>query len=659
MLITTRTIDRLYDHAIIDNESYQHESKLARHYRVSGHFLATMIRFNFYFPPKHDVTWGGRFFQYAFPAQSEDATDEAVGFALDSQAYAVQVTGARGFHAEAAAARFSRTVAARYYGDGPRRIYGYLYGGSGGSLQVIGAMEGSKGIWDGAVPFVQAIPISAPNNLSIRAMASLVLRGKATDIEKALAPGGSGDPLALLNAVERDVLREVTRLGVPIQAWEDFSTASDTKTLANLTSEVIRVIDPTYADDFWIKPGYLGTEKSALGDIFRNATVSFEAIVEETVTDGAGIPVSMILETTHGLPPPKAWVNEFYDFTILAPNGSILGVLAGKFDRITKTATINSSINSSSNTQYLPWSLAKGAKVRVDNQWSLAMRAYYRHQVPDGAGFYGFDQLRKPDGSPKFPQRQIDASRKISEGTTGGATHSGRIYGKIIVIQNLMDSDAFPWHADWYRSQVKGTLGTRFDDNYRLWYNENTEHNYDGPEGTRNRGALVVQYRGICQQALRDLSAWVEEGTPPPSSTSYRVAEDSSIRMPASAAERGGIQPTVRLAVEGGRCFEAQVGQSVTFRATVSAPPGAGKVVSVEWDFFGQGCYAPGSLAAPGETVDVSASFTYQKEGAYIVGLRATSQREGDSSTVYARVMNLDRISVKVGRPGPETRLRL
>ncbi|KAF6795378.1 pkd domain containing protein, partial [Colletotrichum musicola] len=500
--ITSRTIDRLYDHAVIDNESYQ--SIPARHYRVSGHFVATMVRFNFYLPPKQ--AWGGRFFQFAFPVQTENATDETVGFALDSQAYAVQVNGVRGFHAEAAAARFSRRIAARYYDAGSRRIHGYLYGGSGGSLQVIGAMEGSTGIWDGAVPFVQAIPVSAPNNLAIRAMASLVLRGKAAGIQNALAPGGSGDPFALLDAVERDVFREVTNLGVPIQTWEDFSKASDTKTLAVLTNEIIRVMDPTYADDFWTKPGYLGTEQSFLGDIFRDAMVNFEATLKEVVLDDAGIPVTMTLETTQDPLPPTVCGKEFYDFAILAPDSSILGVLIGKFDPITKISTIDNRSNTHDICS-VTRSLIKGTRIRIDNKWSLAMRAYYRYQVPDDPGYYGFDQLRQADGSPKFPQRQIDASRKIATGTSGGATHSGRINGKVIVIQSLMDSDAFPWHADWYRSQVKRALGARFDDNYRLWYNENTDHSYEGPKEPSTRGAFIVQYRGICQQALRDLSA--------------------------------------------------------------------------------------------------------------------------------------------------------
>ena len=46
-----------------------------------------------------------------------------------------------------------------------------------------------------------------------------VLRDKMDDIVDALEPGGSGDPYATLNAEQRLVLQEVTRLGFPIKSW--------------------------------------------------------------------------------------------------------------------------------------------------------------------------------------------------------------------------------------------------------------------------------------------------------------------------------------------------------------------------------------------------------------------------------------------------------
>ncbi|KAI8305422.1 hypothetical protein K4K61_005334 [Colletotrichum sp. SAR11_59] len=637
-IMTKDSIDPIYSCPVIDRES--HHNSPAVHIQIAGHFENTRIRFNFYFPPKE--SWDGRFFQLVFPTQSEHATPEAIGFALASHAYAVQVTGARGFEAEAAAAELSRIIARSYYDEPLRRIYGYIHGDSGGSFQVIGAMERSRGIWDGAVPFVQAVPISAPNNPSIRAMAGLVLRKKARDIQKALKPGGSGDVFAVLNSVEKDVLIEVTKVGISLSTFEDFAAATDASTLALLTNPIVNMLDPTYANDFWSKTGYLGTEPSPLGDIFRRARVSFEATVRHVTVDLAGVPIKIQL---HTVPPSAANLDEYwYDFTVYSSSNAILGLLTGTFSAITKVATFDLK-RVGQNDNSLLKCLSRGTMLNIDDSRSLAMRAYYRYQVPERPGFYGFDHLREPKGSSIYPRRTVDVSARLAEGTSD-SIHHGDIKGKIIIVQNLADSDAFPWHADWYRGQVKQALGDQFDNTYRLWFNENSDHDYEGPKDSQK--SRVVPYRGMVQQALRDLSAWVEKGVQPPNPTSYSVGEDNSIQVPSAAHERGGIQPTVSLTVEGKQKFGARVGQVVNFQATVEVPPGAGKVVFVEWDFFGKGRFTYGHLGVPSSKVHVNAAFAYNTPGNFIVGLRVTSQREGDLRTPYTKIMNLARVSVDV-----------
>ncbi|KAF9874457.1 hypothetical protein CkaCkLH20_08020 [Colletotrichum karsti] len=636
VLVTADNIDPIYNLPVIDHES--HRVIPVEHYHVAGHFKNTEIRFNLYFPP--ESTWHGRFFQLAFPTQSDEATDETIGFAFESHAYAVQVTGTHGFQAEAAAAEFSRKIAIQHYGNCPRHVYGYIYGGSGGSLQVIGAMEKTIGIWDGAVPFVQAVPVSAPNNLCIRNMASLVLRQKASCIQETLKPGGSGDPFSVLNPLEKHVLQEAAELGVPIEAWEDFSSISDTSTLSLLTNSIIRYTDPEYMDDFWTKPGHLGTEPGPLGDFIRNSLVSFESIVRHVILGADGMRLSVELETASS---HITSANDWYDFTILSSKNTKLGILTGTFCQVNKIAVFDQ--RSREQTPLLEM-IAPGTRLLIDNKWSIAMRAYYRYQVPDRPGFYGFDRFRGPDGSSIFPKRPHDASKRLSEGASGGSTHTGKIQGKVIVVQNLLDTDAFPWHADWYRSQVKQSLGTEFDDNYRLWYNENADHDYDGPR--KGRAALVVPYRGMVQQALRDLSLWVENNVPPPVSTSYSLSDHNAISVPQTAAERGGIQPVIHLKVEGCTKFKARVGQSIKFHAIIDVPPGAGKVALVEWDFFGKGRYTPGCFEASGPNFHATAVFTYNASGRFIVGLRAVCKRQDQMNSRYARVMNLSRVSVVV-----------
>ncbi|MEU0649571.1 hypothetical protein [Streptomyces umbrinus] len=158
----------------------------------------------------------------------------------------------------------SRVKAADLLVQEPGRIFGYIYGGSGGSYQTIGAMENTTGVWDGAVPFIPGVPTSTPNNFFVRAFARLVLQDDAEQIADAVSPGGSGDPYTGLSEVERAVLREVTRMGVPLRAWQDPSYVlglHDPQGLLGFAG-VVRAMDPTYMDDFWSKPGYLGTEQS-------------------------------------------------------------------------------------------------------------------------------------------------------------------------------------------------------------------------------------------------------------------------------------------------------------------------------------------------------------------------------------------------------------
>jgi hypothetical protein len=547
MWVSADCVDPLYSRPVIDN--VVDLTSPVPHRKVSGHFDGTEKRFNFYFPPKGQ--WEGRFFHLVYPTQDEIATDEAVSFGVASGAYTVQTNGGGGYRVDAAAAKFAKSVAASYY-ISPEPIHGYLYGGSGGSFQTIGAIENCAGVWHGAVPFIPGVPTSIPNNFFVRAMARFVLKDKAPQIADAVRPGGSGDPYAGLNNVERAVLLEVTRMGVPLRAWEDYKYLlglHDPQGLLGFAS-VVQGLDPTYADDFWTKPGYLGTEQSALGDRFRAAAM---------------------------------------------PN----------------------------------------------NRWSLALASYHRHQVPKRPGFYAWDHLRGPDGRPIYPQRPIEIGPLISRGAAGGGTHTGAIQGKIIVVANLLDVDAYPWHADWYSARVRESLGQqRYDDNFRLWYNDNADH--IGP-----RTARLVQYEGMLQQALRDLTAWVERGIAPARSTRYGLV-DSQVRVPDDAAGRQGVQPVVELTVNGAAWIDVAAGQTLTFVAKVQVPPAAGKVVATEWDFDGTGNFTAWPFGGPRPMVEVSVPFTYTTPGLYFPALRATSQREGDPSTPFAKVQNLGRVRVVV-----------
>ncbi|MFF1720471.1 hypothetical protein [Streptomyces sviceus] len=190
---------------------------------------------------------------------------------------------------------------------------------------------------------------------------------------------------------------------------------------------------------------------------------------------------------------------------------------------------------------------------------------------------------------------------------------------------NLLDTDACPWPGDWYRARVKEALGARYGDDFRLWYNDNADH-IEGPvRGVRT--AQIVEFTGMLQQALRDLSAWVEKGVEPPRTTAYDVT-DGQIEVPEHAAARRGIQPVIDLTVAGTDRIEVRAGTPVTFKARIDVPPGAGRVVHTAWDFTGTGDYTAKPFGPPRQTVEVRQTFSYTKPGTYFpVSKRPHSER--------------------------------
>ncbi|SMH44212.1 Ig-like domain (group 3) [Rathayibacter oskolensis] len=273
--ITAECVDPLYTRPVIDSET--DETAPVPHHRVSGHFEGTNIQFTIYLHPEAEKEkWDGRFFQYTYPTtftpgtNTSWANDRAIEFSLASGGYTVQAGNdflSLGYRHDAAAAKFAEQIAAKYY-DSDREIFGYLYGPSGGSLQTVGAAENVQGVWQGFVPVVQAVPNPNSYPANGRSAAELILADKANDISDALLPGGSGDPYATLDEAEKAMLTELHLLGIPWQAWENpaYLLGYDTRYFgAGLDSDTPLAYDPTYVDDFWNAPGYLGTEESSLG----------------------------------------------------------------------------------------------------------------------------------------------------------------------------------------------------------------------------------------------------------------------------------------------------------------------------------------------------------------------------------------------------------
>jgi hypothetical protein len=638
--VTADSIDPQFAQAYVQVNELRQQP--APHRYVHGGFKGTDARFSFYFPDKE--RYQGRFFHNTYPmATTSDigpfpiAFDVAIGnlgFTLDSGAYYVQTNlgGAdrappadpaiAAYRVNAAAAKYSRVFAVQLYGQ--HRPYGYLFGGSGGSYQVMGAAENTSGVWDGFVPYVLGSPNSIPSMFTVRMHALRVLRqrNRFPAVMEAINPGGSGNPYAELNQEEADALKEATSLGYPPRGWWNHETL--TSGYFYNVAPLIPLLDPGYVEDFWSKSGYLGSDPSSQ---IKAARFQFETRVTQVIE---GFPKQLVLADV-----PK---RDLADAHLVLLSGAAAGksIPLAAIDGTTvgfAFAADHAAINA----------IQPGDQVRIDNSWVLALQTYQRHQLPT-PDMYGWNQFRDTQGKPRYPQREMLIG-PIGAAGTAGSIPNGHIHGKMLALEVLMDIDALPWQADWYRTKVKEALGPEFEQHFALWFIDHAQH--DNPASTLAH-AHTVSFAGALQQALRDLSAWVEQGVRP-SDTNYQVV-DAQVQLPAGAQQRQGIQPVIDLRANGSVRAEVAINQPVSFTASIQVPPNAGQVVAAEWDFEGLGTYpAAAALDTISAQVQLSGTYAYPRAGTYFPVLRATSQRQGDAKTPYGRIQNIARVRVVVG----------
>ena len=665
--------DPIFNMPYIDIDEWRDSP--VRHRYIHGGFKRTDARFSFYFPPKE--TYQGRFFQHVTPipasenlAQHPDKTDDKIGFAIASGAYFIETNeggiGAigmpgssvdptiAGYRVNAAAAEFSRRVAVEMYGT--HRVFGYAYGGSGGAFRTIAGFETTTGIWDGVVPYVIGSPMAIPNMFTVRLHAMRVLKDKLPAIGDAMDAGGSGEPYAGLDEEERAALLEATRMGFPPRTWFAYRTLG-MGPFAILMDAVLKQ-DPDYVGDFWTVPGYLGADPtpSLLNARIRCKTTVKKIVMPEEAK-ALGLPMPPALPSPGDVHAWKGLTGEPPKIPVaLQLADSPAGDLTGAYLVIENGTAAGSQIllggligdvamiGFGSDNARILLQIREGDAVRIDNSAYLAIQTYHRHQVPTRD--YGvWDQFRAPDGTPLYPQRAKLIGPEFAY-AAGGALQSGHFGGKMIVVASLMDEDALPWQADWYRTNVEEAHGAKLNDHFRLWFTDRAMHidTTDVPDKTQ-----VVSYLGALHQALRDLSAWVEKGTAPPASTNYKVV-DGQVEVPASAVERRGIQPVVSLLANGASRAQAIAGEPVEFVARVELPPHTGAVTAAEWDFSGKGDYPVKAQLKNTRALHLTCKATHRftTPGTHFVAFRATSQREGDADTPYARIENLARVRVVV-----------
>lgn len=677
--------DEEFSRGYIDREEDQIRelldgSKVPFHY-MHGGFEGTDVRFSFCFPMKEQ--YEGRFFQYLspFPGPEEEMAslpirgeDDKVGFAITHGAYFVESNmGSKQIftnssdktmthRSSAATAEYSRKMAVRYYGY-EHRPYGYVYGGSGGGYRTIACIENTNA-FDGAAPFVIGSPYAIPNCQTTRAHAERLLRDKMDVIIDAYDAGGSQNPYPLLDEEEAEALREATLFGYPKKSWY-ISAGLDDGAFPVLYPGV-KACDAQYFEDFWKVKGYLGADPES--------SAARERIFMETeITE---IPELKVKDTEEKEIDTRNGVNDAWKKMILSSgtdeepwvalkeipeNRSVgksqylkglklvvqSGKAEGKQTEIShiegKRLYLKDGFGTDPILEILSL-LDPGDVVLLDNSDYIAMQTYHRHQVPT-RDYHAWDQFRDENGDPLYPQqKELLGPGFCSEGP--GCKQNGNIQGKVIITAMLMDEQAYPWQADWYRRKVASVQGGDESDYIRLWYFDNALHGDTEDSVDPHR---CVTYTAGLEQALLDLAAWVERGIAPLPSTNYTV-DGGNVEVPEKAAERGGLQPVVNVYAEGGKYAHVKAGEPVHFCAAVEMPEKAGMVTALDWLFEDEKGFTKGTLKWNSDRTEaVSETFhTYEKPGTYFVTARAKAERNGDETAVFTQIKNLDRARIIV-----------
>ena len=683
--------DPAYQDAYIDIDEtrvrvYPDGREVAYRY-MHGGFTQMKVKFSLHFPAKEQFK--GRFFQYLspFPGPDEEMVsltktgeDDVILFSLENGAYFVESNMGMApgtmpgtddltrWKSSAAVAEFSRKKAMEIYGC--ERPVGIVYGGSGGGYKTMACIENTDA-WDGAVPYVIGSPVSLPNTITMHVQGERVLRNAFPKILDNLDAGGSGDMYQGLNQEEQDMLRELTNMGFPPMAWYPEAKGQYNDGSLPVLTPVVKMTDPSYFQEFWTVPGYLGADPSSHAVRDR---LQFHAKVTAVHTGNAAKQPEKA-ESRNGV--DDAWKKmlsdgggDWLELDSL-PQGENLYLLGVNISFETGAAKGKQLLMGS--MQYAPegeggaigigmcygmdsvdqvLSLVKpGDEVFLDNSDYIAIQSYYRHQVPQDLSFHAWDQFRSEDGSPALPQR----ANVMGYGFTGtGTVQDGNIQTKVIMIQALMDESTCPWCADWYRKKVIESKGSEKD--YRLYCMQRCMHG----DVSWLANNMVVNYKGALLQALLDMADWIQLGKEPLKTTVYTM-DGNQVVEEADPARRNGMQAGVQLTVNGEKCVRIKAGEEVTLRAEAVLPENSGEITSVYYDFKDNWTYTDSPL----EVFPIEGQFDrtdkdgikgavseithrYEEPGTWFASVRVASQRNGDRGNIFTQIRNLDRVRIIV-----------
>lgn len=655
--------------------------KPAPHRHIHGGFDNTDTRFTFYFSPADG--YEGRMYQ---PLEGANAGHEDsfgnehgnllgglemierlggymvesnmghLGDVFDPKAGADKTIYA--FRAAAESARFSKFVAGLIYGAAPH--HSYVWGGSGGGRRSPGCLEYGPDVWDGALPFMGGGETEehgtlgdmtgGGGNFPFMFNVQRLLGDKLADVVDAMFPGGSGDPFVGLETHhQREELANLYRLGFP--RGDEWVIGQPSGVIWQWGSMADRLQkETTYYQDFWTKPGHIGFEEPELvtGDLIDKPGTITRVICAQDFIDDPELsapkyeklrPRALMLAGTRGFDLPIA----------VEVQGASDGYQLGANLTITSGAAKGRSLyvmyfvddlmvcdgeGEASNLRFTD--VQVGDEVHLSNRAFLAHCYYSRHHLSDETKW---DFLRI-DGKPIHVQHPLPGSTPFM-----GVKYSGQYEGKLLWVHHTHDASLWPSDGVVYAAQVLKSQGPEAAaKKFRMRWTENAEHvPAEFVPGTPDRASntWLVDYRPVIEQSLADLARWVEDGVEP-AATAYEY-KDGKVTLPPTAAERGGVQPVVRVSANGGLRAEVKAGEPVTLEVHAETPPGAGTIIAAAWDFDGSGSYPFEHDGIDGKAAEVTltTTHTWDQPGTYFATAIVHSNVDSDVHATSRRLPNV------------------
>ncbi len=495
------------------------------HRYVHGSFAGTDTRFSMYFVPASQ--YEGRFLHWleGGPGGHEHEAAMLVPFGASCGAYLVESNQGHigvdpgpadpsitGWRATEATARLGRDLAAEMYGVPPH--HGYLFGGSGGGMRTILALEHVHDLWDGGVPFVAGVLADlmegrGANVPALTANAMRVLGPDLTDVVDAIEPGGSGDPHATLDEQQVDALRQLLRAGFQSRALFELERPAVAALLLPMMMGALAFTHPGYVEDFWEKVGYPGAD-GELSDALVDFTGTIRDVVgtEQLLASGLVDP-SMLSANSVAPSMEMTPIGVVLDG---APQGTKYAI--ARIHQTDGEATI-ACFGTVGDVVVLNASGAEeAARVRVASQITIDNRLHLAFcHANEYAG----------DNAPSVVPREAMAM-------------NGDFAGKMILVNSVLDDVVLPSAAARYAALVdaQGRSG-----DFRLWWIDNAGH---VPGMILSQGeppvmaTRLVNYAGSFEEGMRDLIAWVERGVEPPASTGYHLDGGQVVLADAASA---------------------------------------------------------------------------------------------------------------------------